>query len=301
MQILVTGVSGFIARAIADALSDEHEVFGLARREVSPAGWTFVRGDVTEYGRVLEVLADYEIEQIYHCAAKSIVRNCMRDPIGCFRTNAIGTLNILEAARQIGRIKGVLCIESDKAYGAGATPYTETQPLMPTSIYEASKACASHLVQTYHKSYVVPAFSVRPVNVYGPGDRNSSRIVPRTINKLASGLQPTITDGAAHFVREFIYIDDLVETLVALMGRSPWGEVFNVGTGQVLSVQDMIWTICKLMGKSAEVEVQKKPRLLREIPRQSLCIDKLTQWLPHRQQPVALEDGLNKTIEWWAP
>jgi len=251
-----------------------------------------------DYERMLELLVNCEIDQIYHFAARSIVRNCIADPLGCFRTNILGTATLLEAARQSGRVQGIMCMESDKAYGAGPVPYREDQALEPAGIYEASKACVGHIARTYHRNYNMPVFTVRSANVYGPGDLNSSRLIPRTITRLLKGLPPQITAGAHGYRREFVFVDDVLACVTQLMDRCPWGEVFNVGSGETATVSDVIKWICDSLNEPYDADVWRKPSALLEIPDQRVSLTKLHKWLP-AYRPMLLQEGLPRTIDWY--
>lgn len=299
MNILVTGAAGFIGRKIADHLSSRNGVHGLVhdRRPRGTLAWEPLVGSVTDYPRMLEIITDLEIDQIYHFAAKSIVRNCRIDPLGCFRTNILGTACVLEAARQSERINGVMCMESDKAYGDGSTPYVEEQALNPGGVYESSKACAGYVSRAYFSNYDVPVFTIRSANVYGPGDLQMSRLIPNTINRLMHKQAPQITKGAAKFVREFIYIDDFVFCATELMKKAPWGKVFNVGSREIVSVKTVVTLISQLMQSVIPMEEVSKPKTLTEIPEQSLCLDRLEKWLP-QFTPRTIDSGLEKTIAW---
>ena len=302
-RILVTGAAGFIGSKLATTMAVRNTVLGLTHDKLATQNdasvyWWPLDGDVCDYGRMLEIIIDQEIEYIYHLAAKSIVRNCRCDPLGCLATNVLGTANILEAARQSDNIKGIMVAESDKAYGDGITPYRENQMLCPGSIYEASKACVTHIASAYHKNYGVPVFTVRSANVYGPGDANMSRLIPGSITRLLNDEPPRITDGAEQFTREFFFIDDFVATVMALMEKKPWGHVFNVGSGDVRCIGETVDTICDLMGKDRVADKWAKPDGLMEIKNQSLCLDKLNEWLPDREI-TTLKEGLKETIKWW--
>jgi nucleoside-diphosphate-sugar epimerase len=190
-----------------------------------------------------------------------------------------------------------MCAESDKAYGSGPIPYSEDQALMPGSVYEASKACVSHVAAAYYHNYGLPVFTVRSANVYGPEDENMTRLIPNTIVRLLRGEKPLITAGAEGFVRELFYVDDFVDAVTALMNKQPWGEVFNVGSGESATIADIVTMICKLMGKSQEAEVWDRPSDLAEISTQILCLDKLDSWVPTRTC-IPLNNGLQRTIKW---
>lgn len=301
MNILVTGAGGFIGKQLGSHLGVQagNTVYGLIHDKQSwPAHWKPLRGDITDYHRMLEIIVNCEIQHVYHLAAKSIVRNCKSDPIGCFHTNVVGTVNILEAARNSDTVTGVMCAESDKTYGAGPVPYKEDQVLMPGSIYEASKACVTHVAAAYHNNYGLPVFTVRSANVYGPDDDNMTRLIPNTITRILRGESPQIIAGAEKFVRELFYVDDFNGTVVALMKKEPWGEAFNVGSGETVTVSDLVKMICEAMGEDREAEVWDRPDGLVEIPKQVLCLDKLNQWIPDRRT-IPLRNGLQRTIEWY--
>lgn len=294
-NILVTGAAGFLGSHLMEHLGPKHQVWGLMH---DVARGACLRGDITDYARMLEIIVDREIDQIYHCAAKSVVRNCRLDPIGCFQVNVLGTVTLLEAARQSERVQGIMVMESDKSYGPGPVPYREDQALVPEGIYEASKACVSHVVRAYHKNYHQRVFSVRSANVYGPGDRNMSRLIPRTITRLMRGLAPQLTEGAGEFRREFIYIDDWRHCVVRLMAAEPWGEAINVGSGRMLMVSEMIGMICKLMDHPHVVEQWHKPKTLVEISEQRLCLEKYAH-LAGPSPETPLQTSLRKTIQWY--
>lgn len=308
MNILVTGAAGFLGMAMVKRLYDEgvpnRTVIGLLHDRDphlchywSNQPWR--QGSVMDYPRMLELIVNDEIDQIYHCAAKPIVRNCNADPVGCFNVNVVGTATVLEAARQSGRVSGILCMESDKAFGTAPLPYSESQALQPSGIYEASKACVSHLVRAYHHTYGTPVFGIKSANFYGPGDQQFSRLIPNTITRLLRGEKTQITTGAALFSREFIYVDDLVRFAVALMDKRPWGRSINVGTGDTATVADVIKLICKLMDKPFEVEDWPKPDTLKEIPCQVLDISGLCALVPEVRTSMSLREGLEKTIDWY--
>lgn len=306
MNILVTGAAGFLGSKLAAMLHEQdtggrHRIFGLLHDRDPQCGWwsnlPWRNGNVLDYSRMLEIIVDAEIDQIYHMAAKSIVRNCKSDPIGCFQTNVLGTVNVLEAARQSERVQGIMCMESDKAYGAGPVPYREEQALRPGSVYEASKACVSHVCRAYYENYGLPVFTVRSANVYGPGDRNMTRLIPNTITRVLQGELPQITAGATYFVREFIYIDDFVNVVTTLMEKGPWGEAINVGSGETKTVGGVAEIICELLGQRYSFERWPKPHNFTEIPAQSLCLEKMRRWLPPEVAFTPLREGLAKTIE----
>ena len=302
MNILVTGAGGFIGSNLLDYLGTGHNLVALYHDRFKT--WQMgvaahVRGDICDFHRMLEIIVDHEIDLIYHLASKAIVRNCLMDPIGCFRANVIGTVTVLEAARRSERVQGIVCAESDKSYGPAAVPYREDQALLPQAVYEASKACVSHVCQAYWHNYGLPVCTVRACNVYGEADPNRSRLVPRTILRLLEGEQPQITAGADAFRREWIYVGDVCEGYIRVMEAQRWGEAFNLGTGEIHTVGDVVKLICEAMGRpDAMPEEWAKPSALVEIQDQYLSLDKLRSICPGFQ-PATMAEMLPQVVEWY--
>ena len=196
-NVLITGVYGFLGSHIAQSLANKGaNVIGgyhddkrasYCRLEKISNQITEAQIDIMDIQRITDVLVFYDIEYIFHCAANSIVRTCAENPVGAFNNNVMGTLNILEASRRTQSIKGILCMESDKSYGAfdiNDLPYKETQSIDPKNIYEVTKACSGLIAKAYSHNYDVPTFTIRAANLYGPGDLHVSRIIPSTITKI---------------------------------------------------------------------------------------------------------------------
>lgn len=298
MNILVTGTNGFLGKALARYLSKRYNVVGLVhdRGPIADESYHVVQGDITKPKRMLELLVNFEIGTVYHCAARSIVRNCVSDPAGCIHTNVYGTAVLLEACRQAG-VHGVMCMESDKAYGPSDQPYTEQTPLRPTAIYEASKACVSHLVHTYYHNFGLQVFGVRAANLYGPHDPNRSRLVPHSLDRLRSGKRPQIIEGAASFVREFLHVDDAVWAITHLMSAGPWGESVNVGSGITHAIEDAVKIICDTYpGEYQGYDIVPRKATFTEIPFQQLYCNRMTQlikWTP----AIDFQRGIELTLE----
>ena len=302
MNVFVTGAGGFIASNLLGHLECQgHNLTALYHDRIFDVDGECdqVRGDICDFPRMLEIIVDHEIDQIYHLGSKAIVRNCIMDPIGCFRTNVIGTVTVLEAARRSERVQGIVCAESDKSYGSGPVPYRESQALHPQAVYEASKACVSHVCAAYWHNYGLPVCSTRFSNVYGQGDPNRSRLVPRTILRLLNGEQPQITAGADKYRREWIHISDACEAYLRIMDAGPWGQAVNVGTGEIHTVGETVKLICEAMGQpDAMPEEWVKPEKLVEIQDQYLSLEKLGSIWPD-YEPRTMVEMLPETIEWY--
>jgi nucleoside-diphosphate-sugar epimerase len=195
-----------------------------------------------------------------------------------------------------------MVMESDKSYGPGCEPYQEDQALDPQGVYEVSKACTGYIARSYAKNYDLPVFTVRAANVYGPGDPNESRLVPNTIRRLQQGLRPQITAGADRYLREFIYVDDFVRTIVRwtivrlMQEDAPWGMPINIGSGYIATVSQVVAMICRAMDKEVETERWEEDQLLVEIPNQSLDLSRLRKYLPDLALAKTIQEGIAATV-----
>ncbi|KKN14920.1 hypothetical protein LCGC14_0991250 [marine sediment metagenome] len=310
--VLVTGASGFLGGHVVERLLDRGaEVVGLVHDMHKDSYVKFeglpvnhlVNGDITSLADMTRVIADYEIEFVFHLAADPIVRKCSLDPIGCFETNIMGTARVLEAARSVGTVKGVLCMESDKAYGsfdARDLPYREDQALKPSAVYEVSKACAGLIAKAYDNNYDLPTYTIRGANLYGPGDMNLSRLLPGSILRLLNGEAPVLYGGVANYVREFIYVGDAAEIICQLMEKIDItrGHAINLGSGETFQIGDLMSDICAAAGSDLAPEVVEKQDNFHEIEKQWLDLTKLRSFIPDFEY-VTMPDGLRMTVDWY--
>lgn len=307
-NVLVTGAGGFIGAAVAERLITEgaNVTALLKSHAVKPMGLlgtTMFVGNVTDYKLMSDIISSQEIEYIFHFAANAIVRIGARDPMSTYDTNVMGTVAVLEAARNVGKtIKKILVASSDKAYGDHEVlPYTEEMALQPRNTYDTSKACADLVARSYAHNYSMPVVVTRCSNVYGPGDPNNSRIIPNSILRILNGEPPVLYSDVSVMEREFIYIDDVVEACLMLASsdvRSD-GEAYNVGGTGAKSVEDVVKTILLLMGADdVDPIIVQRELVFKEIQRQYIDATKLvvmTGWHPK----VSLVPGLKNTISWY--
>jgi CDP-glucose 4,6-dehydratase len=258
-----------------------------------------VSGTLESFSDVERAVAESGASVVFHLGAQTIVGVGMRAPLLTFDANVRGTYNLLEACRRQS-VDRIVVASSDKAYGASDEPYTEESPLRARSPYDASKAAADLLTQSYHASYGLRLAIVRCGNTYGGGDLNWSRIVPGTIRSFCRGEAPEIrSDGT--FVRDYVYVTDVVSAYravaEALDRPEVTGQAFNVAAGQDATVLDVVGVIRELMGGRLP-----EPRILNvakgEIREQRLDTTKVRRvlgWSPR----VGLRDGLRDTIAWY--
>jgi len=310
-RVLVTGCNGFLGSWLtAGLVAARADVVGLIRDWVPHSHLeqtglrdqiSIVNGDVSDYVLMERVLAEYEIEIVFHLAAQTIVGIANRSPLSTFETNIKGTWVLLEAARRNPTVKGIIVASSDKAYGEQEQlPYQEDAPLMARHPYDVSKSCADMIARAYAHSYDSPTVVTRCSNLYGGGDLNWNRIVPGTIRSVLQGNQPIIrSDGSPK--RDYLYVEDAVNGYMMLgehiRDEDLHGLAFNFGMDQPVAAIEMVSAICDISGQT-----NLKPIILdqakNEIPDQYLASNRAHQklgWYPN----YTLEDGLRKATGWY--
>lgn len=307
-NVLITGINGFVASHLAKNLIGKgSNVFGLIKNTSvydvlnlkEKISITF--GDVTDYQTIRSIINKKEINVVFHLAAVSTVRICSRDPLVAFKTNVEGTWNILEACRGVKTIESIVIASTDKCYGIPERlPYKESDNLNGLASYDATKVCADIIARSYSYNYDMPVIVTRGCNIYGPGDFNLSRIIPNTIRRMISGKPAILWKDSAEMVREFIYIDDVVNAYLILAEKAEIkkGNAYNVGTGDYISILSFVKKLYTYTEYKPEVEIKERESEFKEIPEQYLDSTKIKKdfnWIPL----ISLEEGLKRTIEWY--
>jgi nucleoside-diphosphate-sugar epimerase len=210
----------------------------------------------------------------------------------------MGTVSLLEACRNSGgTVKSIVVSTSDKAFGHASVPYTEETPLNPLYTYETSKACQDFIGLSYYHNYDLPVKIVRCSNLYGPGDRNLSRIIPNTILSVIRNRAPILYEGVGEYQREFVYIEDACQAFELVSNSGSSGEAYCVGGAGVWYIKDLVKMITSLMSSSLEPVILAKASSFREIPLQYINAAKLNAlgWTA----TTPLDTGLLKTIEYY--
>src|SRR3989344_2044605 len=309
-KVFVTGANGFLGSHLTKALMEKGARVSVLIHEDNPgsifdqenlsAGTRVVRGDVRNLLLIEKVLRDHRINTVFQLAAQPIVDQAVDDPLETFEINIQGTWNVLEAAKKNGHVERIIVASSDKAYGHHDTlPYQEhIHPLRGIYPYEVSKSCADLISQSYFRTFQLPVCITRCVNIYGPGDLKTNRIVQNTIKCLYSNAPPIIRDTSAS-LRDYIFVDDAVGgyiTLAEKMDKKIYGHAFNFSTGTPLSVLEIIAIISREMGKNIQPQIVK-----------TKGFDILNQYASHEKSKNVLAwepkhdflKGIRKTIPWY--
>lgn len=297
-KVLITGSSGFIGSHLWNKLiKSRAHVVGISKKPVRKGE---IRGDVTNFTFVDRVIKKYKIQTIFHLASQPIVDIGVSSPRKTLETNIRGTWNILEAAR-LNQVRRVIVASTAHVYGDSAnnSPFRETACLEATRPYETSKVCSDLLAQSYRTTYPLSIFIPRFVNIYGPGDENFSRIVPKTMKATIKNKNPEIWGGKA--VRDFLFIDDAIAAYLLLAKKADDlkdSGIYNFGVGKPINVVDLAKLIIALSdNKNLEVLVTPSNRE-KEIKIQYVSFQKAKKNLGWKAK-VSLKEGLKKTWQWY--
>lgn len=301
--VLVTGASGFVGSHLVNQLISKHaKVITLSKKRLKSSTKAINEiGLVENFERLNDIMKRYKVNTIFHLAAQPIVEIGQDNPIKTFEVNIKGTWNILECARE-NNIQKVIIASTVHVYGDNPkVPFKEEYFPQPSRPYETSKACADLLAQSFADTYDLSVVIPRFVNIYGPGDFNFSRLIPKVIKSILQGEQPEVWDAGS--IRDFLYIDDATAaylmTAEKRLDNKKRLRIFNFGTGDHIKIYDLVLKIIQIMGKGIKVKIEQLPEeRSNEIKKQYVSIAKAKRelgWYPK----VTLDNGLSKTITWY--
>ncbi len=314
-KVLITGADGFIGSHLTEALvraGRDVRAFVLYN-SFNSYGWLdhcsadtkghfeVFAGDIRDPHGVRTAMEG--CDAVLHLAALIAIPYSYHSPDTYVDTNVKGTLNVVQAARQLGTTK-VIHTSTSEVYGtAKFVPITEDHPLQGQSPYSASKIGADQIAMSFHLSFGTPVAIVRPFNTYGP--RQSARaVIPTIITQIAAGKRK-IALGATSPTRDFNYVGDTVAGFVAALNSdSAIGETINLASNFEVSIGDTVETIARLMG--AEIEIATEEQRLRpeksEVERLWGSNEKAAEllgWRPTYGGVEGLSRGLRETISWF--
>lgn len=306
-NVFITGSTGLLGFWVTKYLTEfDADVIALVRSEVPlPFKKIFsnvkiVKGEVTDYKKILSILHDYNIEAVFHLAAQTISPVANKNPLSTFETNIKGTWTVLEACRNTNSIGRIIVPSSDKAYGEEEQlPYTEESRLTGKRPYTVSKSCADLIAQAYYASYNLPICITRCGNFFGGGDLLFDRLVPSVIK---TGLfnQELILRSDGKYVRDFFYVEDGARASIMLAekirDKSIIGNSFNFSYENPLAVLEFVELILKTMKSSVRPKILNQA--FNEVRDQYLSSEKARKLL--KWEPIfTIQEGLIKTIDWY--
>ncbi len=315
-KILVTGADGFIGSHLVEALvrSGYNVKAFVLYNSFNSWGWLdqvsddvkgkfeVFAGDVRDPHGVRKAMEDCQV--VLHLAALIAIPYSYHSPDTYIDTNVKGTLNIVQAAKELG-ISRVVHTSTSEVYGtARFVPMNEDHPLQGQSPYSASKIGADQIAMSFYTSFNTPVVVLRPFNTYGP--RQSARaVIPTIISQILNGVRD-IKLGSIHPTRDFNFVSDTVKGFIAAMNsEKAIGEVINIGSSFEISVGDTAHTIANVIGKEINIitEDQRLRPIKSEVERLFADNNKakeLIGWQPEYGGLDGFKMGLQQTVEWFS-
>jgi UDP-glucuronate 4-epimerase len=313
VNFLVTGGAGFIGSHVCERLLHSgHAVWAfddlnpfydprLKQRNLHDLQalakpFEFVHGDLTDRPALDELFASVRFDQVIHLAARAGVRPSLAEPALYQRVNVEGTVNVLEAAR-LNRVKKLTLASSSSVYGVNAkVPFAESDPIFQAiSPYAASKLACEALGHVYHHVYGLDVVMLRFFTVYGPRQRPDLAI--HKFARLISAGAPLPVFGDGSTARDYTYIGDIVEGVMACTGKEFGYDIFNLGESQTVKLSRLIELLEAALGKQAIIS--RQPPQPGDVPITNADITKARARLGYDPR-VKIEQGIPLFIDWLA-
>ena len=322
-KILITGGAGFIGSHVIrrfvknyptysiynlDALTYAGNLENIADIDQLP-NYTFIKGDITDADFITTLFANEQFDGVIHLAAESHVDRSITDPLAFVKTNVIGTMNLLNAARESWKNdyngKRFYHVSTDEVYGAlGETGlFTEETPYDPNSPYSASKAASDHFVRAYGETYGLPYVITNCSNHYGP-NHFPEKLIPLFINNIINN-KPLPVYGDGKYTRDWLYVIDHAVAIDLVFHQGKNHETYNIGGFNEWQNIDLVKLLCQKMdeklGRSAGTSeqlityVKDRPGHDLRYAIDATKINKELGWKPS----VTFEEGLALTIDWY--
>ncbi len=322
-KVLITGGAGFIGSHVVrlfvtkypeyhvfnlDALTYAGNLENIADIEQAP-NYSFVKGDIVDNDFIASLFQEHQFEGVLHLAAESHVDRSITDPLAFVKTNVIGTMNLLNAAKTIWKDnydgKRFYHISTDEVYGSlGETGlFTENTPYDPNSPYSASKASSDHFVRAYGETYGLPYIITNCSNNYGPY-HFPEKLIPLFINNIINR-KPLPVYGNGKYTRDWLFVKDHAMAIDLVFHQGKNHETYNIGGFNEWQNIDLVKLLCQKMdeklgrpsGDSATLITYVKDRPGHDL-RYAIDASKINSELGWKPS-VTFEEGLEQTIDWY--
>jgi len=324
-SILITGGAGFIGSHVIRLFVNnypEYAIFNLDKLTYagnlqnitdieSAPNYTFLKGDITDEAYLNNIFAQHNFDSVIHLAAESHVDRSITNPLEFVMTNVVGTVNLLNAAKnhwlKNGGFENKLFyhVSTDEVYGSLHDEgfFLETTSYDPQSPYSASKASSDHFVRAYHNTYKIPVVVSNCSNNYGP-NQFPEKLIPLFLNNIRNN-KPLPVYGKGENIRDWLYVVDHARAIDDVFHKGKNGETYNIGGFNEWKNIDLIKVVCKVMDQKLGRPVGESEKLITYVTdraghdmRYAIDATKIKKelgWEPSLQ----FEEGISKTIDWY--
>lgn len=308
-KIFITGGAGFIGSTLVGRLIENNEITvfdNLDRDSLSHQKFAhhknlhFIKGDILDFNSLKDAVKGSQI--VIHAAAIAGIDNTIKNPVRTMRVNMLGTSNILEAIRENKEIERFMDFSTSEVFGSHAFKVNEEMETVTGAVGEArwtyavSKLAGEHLTHAYHREYGLPTVTVRPFNIYGPGQIGEGAI--QIFIRKALNNEDIYIFGDGNQIRAWCYVDDMIDgILLSLTHKNAIGESFNIGNARaVTTIYGLAQIVCRILNSKSEIVF--KPALSADIELRVPDVIKAQKLIDFKAK-VDLEEGIKRTAEWY--